>query len=44
MLSVEKCREILGVNEELTDQEIEEVEIKLYAVAELFIEEEAKDK
>jgi len=43
MLSVEKCREILGVDEEVTDQEIKEFEIKLYAIAELFIEEEVKN-
>ena len=43
MLSVEKCREILGVGEEVSDDEIQECERNLRAIAELLIEEESKN-
>jgi|GEM_PF-5006730 len=41
MLDVQKCREILGVGEEVSDEEIEEFEKRLRAIAELFIDEES---
>ena len=43
MLDVQKCREILGAGEEASDEEIEEYEKRLRAIAELFIEEESKN-
>lgn len=43
MLSVEKCRQILQANEDVTDKEIREFEIKLYAIAELLIDAEEEN-
>ncbi len=42
MLSIEKCREILGVSDELSDEEIEKLQILLRGFVNLILGEESQ--
>lgn len=41
MLSVEKCREILGADQEVSDKEIEELQIMLRGFVNLMLDDES---
>jgi hypothetical protein len=38
MLSIQKCRELMGNSEDLTDEEIEKIRASLYEMAELALD------
>jgi len=44
MLDVQKCREILGVSEEVSDEEIKECERRLRAIATVILEAEMENQ